>query len=393
MTAVDFRCEQCGKLLNVEAEPGQEVSCVHCQAVVVVPAALANLPRPQVPGVGPTKATVEDSPAGDGSADAPPEEELEEVGAAPASGTVTAMMPWMLSLFLHLGVGLIMAFTGMMYVTAKVTIADDIEIPGESFSKNAGGQIQPGSIGATRSANATDVTVNTNVRTTGESVVRSTTGTGAGLASRMGGDAGSGGAKMGLSSGAFGRGGAQAKFFNSGGGSNIHHLVFVIDRSGSMEINESGGNLLKVVKQQMRTTIRGLNEVQSFHIIFFAAGEPIEMDARALVPANPANKDKAAKFLEEISGSGRTDPIPGLKRAVAVLSRADASKKGKQIFLLTDGDFPDNNAVKRFVQENCISAGIFVNTYLFGANAQPAIRDTMVDIARMTGGKFKAITD
>ena len=142
MTAVDFRCEQCGKLVSVEAEPGQEVACGHCQAVVVVPAALANLPRPQVPG-GPKSATVEVPAVTDGAGseeEAPPEEE-EELAALPGAGAgaITALMPWMLSLFLHLGAGLILAFAGMMYVTSKTVDLDDIEIPGDNFvGKNAG---------------------------------------------------------------------------------------------------------------------------------------------------------------------------------------------------------------------------------------------------------------
>ena len=47
--AVEFRCEKCGKLLTVEAELGAKVRCRYCNGKVAVPAALASLPRPQVP--------------------------------------------------------------------------------------------------------------------------------------------------------------------------------------------------------------------------------------------------------------------------------------------------------------------------------------------------------
>ena len=390
MTAVDFRCEQCGKLVSVEAEPGQEVACGHCQAVVVVPAALANLPRPQVPG-GPKSATVEVPAVTDGAGseeEAPPEEE-EELAALPGAGAgaITALMPWMLSLFLHLGAGLILAFAGMMYVTSKTVDLDDIEIPGDNFvGKNAGGTIQPAALSVASAAAASEAVINTGVTTKGDAIIRANVGTGAGLAATIGGSVGGGDARMNIGT-AIGRGGG-ARFFGAQAGSNVHHLVFVIDRSGSMEINESGGNLLKMVKRQLQITLRQLKEVQDFHIIFFAAGEPLELESRRLIPATAANKERAMDFLEMISGSGRTDPLPALRRAKAVLDQANANR-GKQVFLLTDGDFPDNDAVKNYIRDNY--RGIFVNTYLFGANTQPAIRDTMVEIAKMTGGVFKAI--
>ena len=47
--AVEFRWEECGKLLNVEAEPSDMVKCPNCKARVEVPAGVASLPRPQVP--------------------------------------------------------------------------------------------------------------------------------------------------------------------------------------------------------------------------------------------------------------------------------------------------------------------------------------------------------
>ena len=47
--AVEFRCENCGKMLSVDAAPGSPVKCPHCRKKVTVPEALASLPRPHVP--------------------------------------------------------------------------------------------------------------------------------------------------------------------------------------------------------------------------------------------------------------------------------------------------------------------------------------------------------
>jgi len=407
MTAVDFRCEQCGQLVSIEAEPGQEIGCPHCQAVVVVPAALANLPRPQVPG-GPKSATVvgvpalkdeaATAPAKDAPAEGEDEEQEEEFVPSASAGKITALMPWVLSLFLHLGVGLILAFAGMMYVSTKANDLDEIEMPGENFvGKNANtGTIQPAALGVTQAAANTETQINTGVATKGEAIIRANVGQGVGLTATIGGSMGGGDARMNVGNTLGRPGGGKVTFLGSSS-SNIHHLVFVIDRSGSMEIGESGGNLLKQVKFQMRATIRQLKEVQDFHIIFFSAGEPQELDSRALIPATEANKNRAADFLENISGAGKTDPIPALRRAVAVLARANANK-GKQIFLLTDGDFPDNEAVLNFVKKECVGtdtrANIFINTYLFGASGDrtnTGIIDTMKEVARVTGGNFKIL--
>jgi len=390
MTAVDFRCEQCGKLLSVEALPGQDVKCPHCQKKVQVPAALANLPRPQVPGMdGQANASTvtppEVTPEGEG--------ELEPVGSGAAVGTVAAMLPWVMSLFLHLGVGLILSFAGMMYVTSKTVTVDDILIPGENFTKTPGGVIHPGSMSVSKEAAAARTEVSTGVKSTGASIITSSSGQSAGLMQTMGGEgtAGGGMARMG-GMGGMGRG-PKSKFFGTsgGGGGNIHHVVFLIDRSGSMMID----NTIGAVKQQMKVSIRNLSEEQDFHIIFFSKkGETEELETRRLIPATEANKLKAAEFLDKIDGRGATDPMPALKRAVAVLKEANKNP-GKQIFLLTDADEKldaDVNEILGFVRDNC--KDVFINTYVFKTHGELGVTTSKMlqDISRMTGGQFKAIT-
>ena len=209
------------------------------------------------------------------------------------------------------------------------------------------------------------------------------------------------------------------RFFGINSVADVHQVVFVIDRGRTMELSESHGNFFKLVKHQIRITVRQLKEKQAFHIVYFSGpdDEPLEMKGRALVLATEKNKVAAMDFIDDIPAQERTDPIPALKRAVAVLkdpaaetttqpttkptaqptttapttqpTTTAAADKNKQIFLLTDGDFPDNDAVVKFVKENC--EGITINTYLIGANLPPTARDTMMEIAKMTGGIFKAI--
>jgi len=388
MTAVDFRCEQCGKLLSVEALPGQDVKCPHCQKKVQVPAALASLPRPQVPGMDGQASAGTTAPS-----EVPPqvEGELEPVGAGAAVGTVAAMLPWVMSLFLHLGVGLILSFAGMMYVTSKTVSVDDILIPGENFTKTPGGVIHPGSMSVSKEAAAARTEVSTGVKSTGASIITSSSGQSGGLMQTMGGEgtAGGGMARMG-GMGGMGRG-PKAKFFGTGGGGgNIHHVVFLIDRSGSMELDY----VLRTVKLQMRVSIRNLSEEQDFHIIFFGdKGAAKELETRRLIPATEANKLKASEFLDTIDGRGATDPMPALKRAVAVLKEANKNS-GKQIFLLTDADEKLDADVKEvldYVKDNC--KDIFINTYIFKGHGDvgPTTSRMLQEISRITGGQFKTV--
>ncbi|HOF18033.1 MAG TPA: hypothetical protein PK082_03925, partial [Phycisphaerae bacterium] len=106
--AVEFRCEKCGKILNVNAEPGSATRCPHCGRKVVTPAGLASLPRPQVP---PERRIA--SPA----AAPAPRECYEEESAV--LGAMAGVMPWVISLFFHVGLGLIMAFVTLFVVESR----------------------------------------------------------------------------------------------------------------------------------------------------------------------------------------------------------------------------------------------------------------------------------
>ena len=110
--AVDFRCEKCGKLLSVDSEPGSKVRCPHCNKKLRVPAALATLPRPQVPGAPQGPQAPPPGPEGD-------EQDVLAEGPDPVMAMMAALMPWVLSVFFHLGLALIMLFFVLVAHQAK----------------------------------------------------------------------------------------------------------------------------------------------------------------------------------------------------------------------------------------------------------------------------------
>ena len=177
--------------------------------------------------------------------------------------------------------------------------------------------------------------------------------------------------------------GPPAAFFGSG--SRADHLCYVVDRSGSMI------DTFDAVRTEMLVSIARLRSSQDFHIILFAEGNPKELMHRRLVPATDRYKEDVATFLETIRAEGKTDPIPALLRAFDVLAQADPSKPGKVIYLLTDGVFPDNQAVLKAIRARNADKGVIIHTFLYG-NKPPEAEKVMKDIAAENGGKYKFVS-
>lgn len=158
-------------------------------------------------------------------------------------------------------------------------------------------------------------------------------------------------------------------------------VIYVIDRSGSMV------DVFDMVKYEMRKSIALLNEDQYFHVIFFSEGQPIETKPRGLVPATDNNKLRCGRWLDEIVPCGQTDPIPALERAFDVLSHAD-SPKGKLIYLLTDGAFPDNEKVLELIRSKNSDRSIRICTFLYSEDREEEAVRVLMLIAEENGGTF-----
>ncbi|MBN1554131.1 MAG: VWA domain-containing protein [Phycisphaerae bacterium] len=282
-------------------------------------------------------------------------------------------MPWVISLLFHLGLFLIMMF--FVFVVLQEETPEDVIIPDAVMSENPGGRMTPSEM----TAKASKTTQQTQKRP----FVRKTSVTAdAGKTTKpvdiigVGGGGASADARMGMATA--GGGGPKSTFFGTGG--NAFNVVYVIDRSGSMV------DTFDLVRLEMLRSIGRLRDTQTFHIILFAEGRPIENAPRKLIPASRKNKKDAALFLASVMPETQTDPIPALKRAFMVLR--GAKKRGKLIYLLTDGVFPDNTKVLKTIQEkNTEKNKVYVNTFLYGTKP-PAAVDVMTKIADMTGGRY-----
>jgi len=391
---VDFRCENCGKLLSVDEEPGSVVRCPHCRKKVTVPAGLAGLPRPHVP----PNATPPPVPPAGASPEAQQEgdQDEEHVESEAVIGAMATIMPWVISIFLHLGLFLIMLFFVM--VAVDTAIPNTVVIPDAALNlDNPGGVMNPKTETVSRSQNERRTVVKRYTKREDQVDKGKTEQTIQLLAASADGARG-GAADLGLTN-SDAAGGPQSRFFGSGG--NAYHIVYVVDRSGSM------APTFQDVQQEMVKSIAKLQPVQDFTVIFFSDGKYIEGPQKRLVSAEMTNKLAATKFLKEITAQSSTMVLPALKRAFQLLKYADPRWPGRLIYLLSDGDFAGisggstynglsgNEAVVQWLRDNNpkeeAKGLVHVNTFLYlNKDAEPI--KVMKTIAKENGGRFKLIS-
>ena len=327
--AAEFRCEHCGKLVSLGEQPGRVVKCSHCGKKLVVPAALASLPRPQV---------APDSPAGQQQAE---EEEQEAVG--PPSAAMVAMsrvMPWVISAFFHVGIALITVFLAVIVTDKgggdllvkrpegkvapkgeKVARRENEQVGGKNLARVMARQPRP-TLSREFSIDESNSQAPTARR--GEAAV---------IIGRPGGESGGTGGPL----AAFGPenpGGVQF----IGTQARADDVVYVIDRSGSM----TEGGAFDQLRLKLAESIGGLDPSQRFHVNFFGEKKvPIELESRKLVPAVDENRREVGKFLEDTIPQGNTLVLPALERAFAVLGAPTpgGESRRKLICLLSDGGF------------------------------------------------------
>jgi uncharacterized protein YegL len=158
-------------------------------------------------------------------------------------------------------------------------------------------------------------------------------------------------------------------------------LVFVLDRSGSMQRNEGGATRLDIAKQATVSAIRLLHPESQIAIVVF------DSEARVLLPLGPA-KDSAAvaQALQTLEPGGGTAIYPGLVEALQQLQGVEAT--AKHIVVMSDGltqpgDFP---GILKAISDQ----GISVSTVAIGDGADPV---RLEEIARMGKGAFHATQD
>ena len=364
----DFSCDRCGELVPNDQPPGSIVRCKACGKKLAVPA----------PARGDSRRIAVQC------ADPPPQ----EVGVLrpfaphdePPEGLAARAMPWVVSLFFHAGLMLIMAFLTLFVAKTEGPV---VHRPGE-----VGPLVESVPLRIVDGRKDDDGTRKTaapkheytkrpdNLHTTAAPADRPI--------ERL---IGTGGRASGGSLSPF-RPGTGTGMFDIGpegrpATTTARNLVFVIDKSGSMI------DTFDIVRMELLKKIGYLTTEHRFCVVFFSDGRLLETPPGGLVRASDDNKLAAAAFLADIRPAGQTDAVPALERAFGVLAQADA-RRGNQIYLLTDGVFPDNQKVLDLIARRNRRKEVMINTYLFGYRS-PLAMEVLQKIARDSGSQFRYV--
>ena len=379
--AVEFRCENCGELLSVDADDSRVVICQHCGKTSELPEELASLPKPILPGTPKSQgvqraASADDiSPLASLAVEVVEDNRVEDV----FFGMMAGVMPWMISVFFHVGLGLILLFLTIIVTSQAREIT--VTVPGTVMQDKAVTAVKTTSKSESKMSEAMN---HSKVAEEHKQEITEDDEDDESAVFMVEGDSA---ADDGLADFGLVRNEEEltkSSFMDMAG--NAHNIVYLIDRSGSML------DSFNAVRDEIVRSIAMLKPVQNFDVVLFAEGEPLEKTPRGLVAATDGNKRRLAAFLEPIRAEKSTNPIKAISRAFAVLSQARRDKPGRIIYLLTDGNFPDNNAVIRLIRKLNARKQVKINTFLYG-RAAPNMVAVMQKIAGENGGRFRLISE
>jgi hypothetical protein len=156
--------------------------------------------------------------------------------------------------------------------------------------------------------------------------------------------------------------------------------VYVIDRSVSMGPN---GKLV-CAKDELLSSLGQLPAETEFQIILFNRSVEVLTTGQgtSLIPATQQNKAKVANFLKPVLPEGGTQPVPALKRALAL--------KPDVIFFLTDAEDMSEREVREVTLLNRGHTAIHVVT--FGDGDYGNLTSPLYLLAQNNRGGFRMVS-
>ncbi len=125
--------------------------------------------------------------------------------------------------------------------------------------------------------------------------------------------------------------------------------VFIVDVSGSMH-----GFPLNVTQKLMRNLLTGLRPTDTFNVMLFSGSSLVL--AEAPLPATEENVRRGVDFIDSQSGSGSTELLPALRRALALPGGED---RARSIVVATDGYVTVETEAFDVIRENLGQANLF----------------------------------
>jgi len=151
--------------------------------------------------------------------------------------------------------------------------------------------------------------------------------------------------------------------------------IFVVDVSGSMN-----GYPLNTAKHLISDLIGKLRPTDLFNVVLFA-GDSTVLSETSLA-ANKENMEKAFQLLDAQRGSGGTELLPAVQRAMSMPRQKDISRS---IVVVTDGYVSGEEGVFDYIRENLGQSNVFafgigesVNRYLIEGMAKAGMGEPFI---------------
>ncbi len=149
--------------------------------------------------------------------------------------------------------------------------------------------------------------------------------------------------------------------------------VILLDHSGSME-----GTRLAQATRAIKACLGALAETDQFGLVAFSSGA--KAFHSKLLPGSRKNRDKAHRFLEEVTADGGTELAKGFQAAVEVLGPGRGD-----VLIFTDGEV--------FGTEEILAKALATGTRLHCLGIGGASQDRFLALlARQTGGVSRYVT-
>jgi hypothetical protein len=355
-------------MLSVSEAPGTTVVCPHCRSAVLVPslgpAAGAGTSRP---AAAPPMARPQARPAPPGAPQPPTPEQQQAEEESTLITVMGAAMPWAVSFVFHVGLGLLFYFIWFAFLEegAEPPVVPDANIAVDQGAMNPTPRQQEREHTERRRRRQQETSEARVMRRDTKLIMMNPIGVGTSSGAVPVGDPYRGG-------------GPGSGFFGTAG--NARRIVYVVDRSGSMF------DTFDYVREELKRSISRLKPMQSFHVIFFSAGEPQENPPKQMVPAVGSYKTKAFEFLGGIVPEGQTKPERAIERAFKVTHKG---KHAQLIYLLTDGEFDAEVVGKISRMQASLRTKIKINTIGFVFHAGEKLLQRIAD---QNGGMYKFVS-
>jgi Ca-activated chloride channel family protein len=151
--------------------------------------------------------------------------------------------------------------------------------------------------------------------------------------------------------------------------------IFIVDISGSMN-----GFPIEVSKKLITSILRGLNKTDRFNILLFAGSS--EQFASELMPATDSYITEAIKFINNQHGSGGTEILPALERALDMMEDGGRSST---VVIATDGLVTVERDAIALIEDNLGKANFFPfgigassNRYIIEALANAGMSEAFI---------------